>query len=47
MIELKSYVDAGRVHAVVMVPLDETSQPALRPLATTHLALVVQNDQSL
>jgi hypothetical protein len=47
MIELKSYVDAGRVHAVVMVPIDETSQPSTSFLAITHLALVVQNDQSL
>jgi hypothetical protein len=47
MIDDNCHAIAGRVHAVVMVPIDETSQPALRPLATTHLALVVQNDQSL
>jgi hypothetical protein len=47
MIDDNSHAIAGRVHAVVMVPIDAISQPALRPLAITHLASHVQEHQSL
>jgi hypothetical protein len=45
--ELKNHRVRGRVHAVVMVPIDETSQASPRPLVITHLAADVQNNHSL
>ena len=47
MIDDNSHAIAGRVHAVVMVPIDAISQPSPRPLAITHLASHVQEHQSL